>query len=165
MDVPAESAVRIDIGAGAKKFPSWLSVGLEDHHDIRCDIRKLDLPDHFADAAMAIHVLEHIDRNEAPATLAEWRRVLKPGGKLAIELPELFKVCRLVLTGSDHRAGQVALFGEPNFNDPLMLHKWCWSAAELANALREAGFRKIKFKPPEHHGRRDYRDIRVEARA
>lgn len=165
MEVPAESAVRIDIGAGAKKFPGWLSVGLEDHHDIRCDIRELPLPDHYADEAMAIHVLEHIQRWEVPAMLAEWRRVLKPRGRLILELPELFKACANVLRNPDPRNGILALFGDPDHRDELMMHKWCWSANELAGELRRAGFRKIRFRAPEHHGRRNFRDIRVEARA
>lgn len=165
MEVSAESPVRLDIGAGAKKFPGWLSVGLEDHHDIRCDIRSLPLPDDYADEAMAIHVVEHIHRWEVPDMLAEWRRVLKPGGRLIVELPELFKSCANALRDPNPYHGQIALFGDPSLRDELMMHKWCWSADELASELRAAGFRKIKFRDPEHHGRRTFRDIRVEAKA
>jgi len=58
------------------RLEGWLSLGLEVGHDVQCDVRKLPFDDDSVDAAMAIHVLEHIQRWEARDTLVEWRRVL-----------------------------------------------------------------------------------------
>jgi SAM-dependent methyltransferase len=44
-----------------------------------CDIRELRYPDHVFDAAVAVQVLEYIE--DVEGTLAELRRVLKPGGR------------------------------------------------------------------------------------
>jgi len=43
------------------------------------DIRKLGYPDGVFDAAVAVQVVEYID--DVPGTLAELRRILKPGGR------------------------------------------------------------------------------------
>lgn len=166
MDVPAAAhPIRLNIGAGNKAFEGWTSVGLEPQHEIQADVRSIPVPDHYADEAMVIHVLEHLNRWEAPAALREWRRVLKPGGLLIIEQPDLLKCCRAVLAGAAPREGLLGLYGDPREGDGMMMHKWGWTPAELIKELQAAGFTKIKEKPPQFHGRRVNRDMRIEARA
>jgi len=163
MDVPAASPVRLNIGAGGKREEGWISVGLEEHHEVQCDVRKIPLPDDYADEAMAIHVLEHLNRWDAVPALAEWRRVLKPGAKLVLELPELRRCCTAVLDGMDGYDGVSGLFGDPESRDELMMHRWCWTEEELKRALGEAGFRKVRTGPLQYHGRRRWRDMHMEA--
>jgi predicted SAM-dependent methyltransferase len=166
MEVPAgTNRVRLNLGAGDKVVDGWTSVGLAEHHDIRSDVRRLPLPDHYADEAMAIHVLEHIARWEVADMLREWRRVLKPGGRLILELPDLVKCCRAVLQGREPRRGLWGLYGDPGYRDELMMHRWGWTPEELITELRAAGFRKVKLRDPEFHGRKKDRDMRIEARA
>jgi predicted SAM-dependent methyltransferase len=46
----------------------------------------------------ASHVVEHFDyKDELPATLSEWRRVLVPGGTLRVSVPDLDVLARLFL--------------------------------------------------------------------
>jgi len=156
---------RLNIGAGSKVFDGWISCGFDPDHDVQCDVRVIPLPDGYADEAMVIHVLEHLNRWDAPAALREWRRVLKPGGLLILELPDLIKCCRNVIAGKADRFGLLGLFGDPSFADPLMMHRWAWTEKELISELRDAGFHKVKKKTPQFHGRREYRDMRIEARA
>jgi predicted SAM-dependent methyltransferase len=166
MEVPAgTNRVRLNLGAGDKVVDGWTSVGLAEHHDIRSDVRRLPLPDHYADEAMAIHVLEHLNRWDAPAALREWRRVLKPGGLLILELPDLLKCCKAVLSGAVPHNGLLGLFGDPGLKDELMMHRWGWTPAEVIKELQAAGFTKIRERTPEFHGKRIYRDMRIEARA
>ena len=162
MELHQEPSIRLNLGAGAMVVDGWLSVGLDDAHDIKTDLRALPLPDDHADEAMAIHVFEHFYRWEAEAVLLEWRRVLKPGAKLILELPELLRCCRNVLEGSAVRRSLWGLYGDPGYEDPLMVHRWCWSEEELKEVLRGAGFRRIKVMLPQWHGRKSLRDIRVE---
>lgn len=157
--------MRLNIGAGNKAFDGWLSLGYEAHHDIKADVRSIPLPDASVDEAMAIHVLEHLNRWEAPAALREWRRILKPGGLLVLELPDLVKCCRAVAAGEPVRNGLMGLFGDPSHQDELMMHRWGWSTGEVIGELKAAGFTKVKEKTPMFHGKRVRRDMRVEARA
>jgi predicted SAM-dependent methyltransferase len=163
MDLHTQSPIRLNLGAGGMLVEGWLSVGLEDRHDIRADLRELPLPDDHADEAMAIHVLEHFHRWEAVDVLREWRRVLKRGARLVLELPELTRCARNVLDPScNERLGMWGLFGDPQYQDPLMVHKWCYRDTELRDLLKLAGYCKIHFAKPEWHGRKSMRDIRVE---
>lgn len=163
LDLPEGTPVRLNIGAGDKVHEGWLSVGLAAHHDIHSDIRALPLPDNSVDEALAIHVIEHIHRWEVPAMLRDWHRVLKPGAVLVIEQPELLRCCKAILAGADDRNGLWGLFGDPGYRDPLMTHKWAWTVGELMAELRRAGFRKLSEARPKFHGKRNHRDMRIEA--
>jgi predicted SAM-dependent methyltransferase len=63
------------------------------------DARDLSrFPNATFDAIYASHVVEHFDFvRELPETLAEWRRVLIPGGSLYVSAPDLEALARLFL--------------------------------------------------------------------
>ena len=153
--------VRLNLGAGGQVLKGWISVDLAGEPDIRCDVRKLVLPDGYADEIQAIHVFEHLFRWEALDALIEWHRVLKPGGRLSIEVPDLLKCCANILGGGSDRAGLWGLYGDPSYGVDRMTHKWAYSPAELAALMRDAGFPKPKLRPVQFH--KKYRDMRLEA--
>ncbi len=55
-------------------------------HDLR---EGIPAPDDSVDVVYHSHVLEHIDRDVAPAFLRECLRVLKPGGIIRVVVPDL----------------------------------------------------------------------------
>lgn len=131
--------------------------------DIPCDIRKIPLPDDYADEARAIHVIEHFYAWEALDLVKEWVRVLKPGAKLAIECPCLEKVMALA------NVPQVppdfvhwALFGDPRYKDPSMCHKWCYTQLQLIKLMQQAGLENVEAANPKYH--QPIRDMRVVGR-
>lgn len=154
---------RLNIGAGKKRFQGWVSLDIDGNADINSDVRKIDLPDACLDEAMAIHVLEHIHRWEAPDALREWYRLLKPGGKLILELPDFAKCCKNVVRGLPENMGRQGIFGDRSLKNPLMMHAWGWTPEEVDEELRLAGFIKIRQAPTQHHGKRQDRDMRLEA--
>ncbi len=56
-------------------------------------------PDNTFTDVYASHVVEHLDyaNNELLDTLKEWRRVLVPGGKVYVSVPNMDILCRLFL--------------------------------------------------------------------
>ena len=130
----------------------------------RSDVRKLELPDDHADTAYAIHILEHFYRWETEDVLKEWKRVLKPGGKLVVELPCLdriltyFKKCMEEKKPVNEQMTMWALYGDPGYNDPAMVHRWCFSAYELKRIMENVGFKDVEISNPQyHHPQRDMR--------
>jgi predicted SAM-dependent methyltransferase len=162
MDLSSESPVRLNIGCGSKRLDGYIGVDLSPAADVQADIKSLPFEDGSADEIMGVHVFEHLYRWEAPAALAEWLRVLKPGGLLVLEMPDIIKVARYILTSPDQRMGLWGAYGDPGYREPLMVHKWGWSFAELAAELKIAGFRKVVERPVQFHKKQ--RDMRVEAR-
>jgi SAM-dependent methyltransferase len=58
--------------------------------DVRCDIRHLP-EDEFGlyDVVHARHVLEHFPRSEAPNLIRHWAQLLKVGGQMIVEVPNV----------------------------------------------------------------------------
>jgi SAM-dependent methyltransferase len=56
--------------------------------------RGIPFPDGTFDVVYHSHVLEHLERDEAPGFLRECRRVLKPGGVLRVVVPDLEQLAR-----------------------------------------------------------------------
>ena len=57
-------------------------------------IEPTPLPNDCADELMAAHVIEHFAEWQAPFVMLEWKRLLKPGGKLVLELPNIEAAAR-----------------------------------------------------------------------
>lgn len=164
MDVSSESdRVRLNLGAGKQVIEGYRTVDLQGEPDILADVRAIPLPSGSVDEILAIHIFEHLPRWDAERTLAEWHRVLRPGGLLVMELPDLLKCCHNIMVGREDRAGLWGLYGDPGYGDELMLHRWAWSPLALTEKLLEAGFRKVREKTPQWH--KKYRDMRLEALA
>ena len=156
-----ETSTRIHLGCGDKLWPRFINVDF-DGADVNTDIRKLPFPDNYADEIHLIHVFEHLHRMQVDAALQEWKRVLKPGGKLAMEMPCLDKVAEFLAAGAkDLKRTLFALYGDVRLNRPEMLHQWCWSKAEIASVLANNGFVKIEHQEPFFHY--PDRDLRIVA--
>lgn len=85
----------VELGAGGGKVAGalplgtvaldWAPEGLREG-GICADARALPLRDASVDALVAIHVLGHLLARERAAALAQWRRALRPGGVLVLEV-------------------------------------------------------------------------------
>lgn len=168
--------MRINVGCGRHVLDGWVNVDMEVSQkaarppEILASAAAISLPDACADEVMAIHVLEHFYRWEVAGVLAEWHRLLKPGGQLTLELPDILKCARnlikLAAAGAD--ADQMAmwgLYGDPGTANQLMCHRWGWHPATLQAELQAAGFIDMVWPPTQWHpAGRAHRDMRVEAR-
>ena len=95
--------VRLNLGCGDKILDGYTNVDIVDERagqkpDVNCDVRQLTVfEDNYADEILAVHVVEHFWRWEVQAIIQEWMRVLKPGGKMILECPNLISACQEVL--------------------------------------------------------------------
>ena len=156
-----------NLGCGNKKWDGWINVDLHSNiSDIKCDLRKLEIASDSADAVAAIHVLEHFYEWEVAEVLTEWKRVLKPGGKMILELPCMDKVFAYVTNCVINKEPLqpfmtlMALYGDPKHKSIPMTHKWGWFQNPLRDMLESVGMTEIKFCEPNYHF--PFRDMRVE---
>ena len=156
--------LRINAGCGKIRWPGWANIDFG-QGDLRADIRRLPFEADSADAIAAIHVLEHFYLWEAEKIVADWRRILKPGGELVLELPCIDKVfsyiAQCVINGAPIAQFMTfwALYGDPKHQAPHMCHKWGWTKTQLIKLLKTVGFIEIYDEEPRYHF--PMRDMRI----
>jgi predicted SAM-dependent methyltransferase len=155
-------SVKLNLGSGCRNIVGYTNVDLDPRADVHADIRKLPFDDESADEIMAIHVIEHFYRWEVEDVLKEWARVLKPGGKLVLECPDLAKIVRNLVNGGTDQITVWGLYGDPRYRSVIMTHKWAYTFQTLKAAVEESGFRDAEPAPPQWHFA--VRDMRLEAR-
>jgi SAM-dependent methyltransferase len=94
---------RLNWGCGGMSAPGWINSDKADYPgiDIIADIRDgLPLDDDSIDYAVSIHALPEIPYPDLIPSLRELLRVLKTGGILRLELPDLDKGIRAYIDGN-----------------------------------------------------------------
>ena len=163
--------MRLNLGSGYKPLEGFVNVDLLDNWcntppDVVHDITQpLPFDDESADEVHAYHVFEHFYRYEADAILMDWVRVLKPGGKLVLELPCLDKIvsifhhCIKTQQELPENLTLWGLYGDPKYANPAMVHRWCYSMTELRDMMELNGL-KVEILPAQTH--QPVRDMRLE---
>lgn len=163
--------MRLNIGSGKKRIPGFTNVDAvaREGVDIVATADAIPLPDGSVDEILACHIIEHALPWDVPDILKEWHRILKPGGLLAMEQPDLIKCCQNVLNGVVGRhpdqMGLWGLFGDDRERDAWMLHRYSYTFQSLEKLVIAAGFVDTKEAMTVYHrtGRHN-RDFRLEAR-
>jgi predicted SAM-dependent methyltransferase len=144
----------LNLGSGRTRIKGFLNVDASPR--TRCDvvarIDRIKLSSRSVSTVYASHVFEHIPRAEGPIVLAEWHRVLKPGGKLYICVPDeevLFRVYLDNLPRYDTQEGKhlvdracyLAYGGQSNRHD---FHFYGYSFTTLKYLLESVGYRNVR---------------------
>lgn len=177
IEIPSEG-LRLNLGCGRHTHDGWFCVDAAQHVeatrdvDLISDLRRIDLPDDCASEIISIHAWEHFYPWECHELIVEWRRLLRRGGTLVLELPDLMKFCHNILIGRDDgkhpdQLGLWGAYGDPRPHDPLMMHKWGWTYRTLAKFLKHYKFVSIREEETQWHpygrGTRDFRIVAVKA--
>jgi len=86
---------RLELGPGPKRIPGFETlnvIGGRQVDYVADATRRLPFPDGVFDTLYASHILEHVAWYKTEQTLAEWVRVLKPGGSLEVWVPDGLKI-------------------------------------------------------------------------
>ena len=155
----SEKHGRLHLGCGLRPMPDWLNVDGNGapHVDLRWDLRvPLPLASGSCRLIYSEHVLEHLVREEADKFLIECCRLLKPGGKLRLGVPDAELYLQAYTEGRTeffkglgHLGGAVKELTHPIdvVNQMFRMggaHQFAWDFAALASALEHAGFSDVQ---------------------
>jgi SAM-dependent methyltransferase len=112
------------------------------------------------DLIYASHVLEHIGRHDYLQVLAEWHRVLKPGGVLRVGVPDFRSIAEEYVAGQlDGGLRDLVGLCVGGQRDDTDFHKMVFDEDLLAEALLGTGFVSVHrwdWRTTEHMAVDDY---------
>jgi ubiquinone/menaquinone biosynthesis C-methylase UbiE len=136
--------LKIHIGCGKRYIPGFVHVDAVEfpHVDFVQDIRSLSrFENACADLIYACQVVEYFDREEVTAVLEEWRRVLTPGGKIRLSVPNFEVISRLYRAGFALEWFLGTLYGKiSDGQGGHMYHRTTYDEPSLRRVLEGAGF-------------------------
>jgi len=144
-------ALKVNLGSGDRPLPGFVNVDALPEApgvDVVADISaRLPFEDCSASIVYASHLLEHFPHARSVDILREWRRILEPGGRLLVAVPDLLVIARLLV----ERPGWFmppnnpwlgAIYGGQK--DEWDYHKAGFTEPWLAHVLGLAGFSRVE---------------------
>lgn len=134
--------IRLDIGCGAGCHRGYTGVDIDPSFGhLVADARHLPYEDSSVAEIFSSHLIEHVA--DTDALLAEWFRVLQPGGVLTVRCPNLLGMVEAWLAMKPEQRWSwfftQHLFGWADVPEP-MRHRTGFEWATLEAALVRAGF-------------------------
>lgn len=137
-------SVKLDVGSGGPAASylgeGWLGVDpYVGFADVSADMNCLPYDNNTVDEIHTSHALEHIGRHEVAPTLREWYRVLVPGGRVTIKVPDLEWCVRHWLDHKHSLGWNIdIIFGNQNHEGEF--HKTGFTTVTLTQYVVDAGF-------------------------
>lgn len=171
--------MKLNFAAGKQTWPDFFCIDAVQHpkatraldlcHAFEFDkegalLKPVPLDDGCAEEVHSYHFIEHVTEWQSPSVIREFHRLLKPGGLLVLECPDLELAAKNLLAGLPPNMWRFPFYGDGATKDPYMTHRFGFTRASLEALLRDNGFASIKHRPPVTHGARVNRDMRIEAR-
>lgn len=140
----------LHLGGGARRIKGLTNCDLfHPAADLKVDATAMPM---FADGSIdwieSHHMVEHLSFVETDTALAEWHRVLRPGGLLVLTCPDVRRVCaRWIIESARHRVRPrpeqldhlARMLVGPQVH-PGMFHRNVFDARRLTDLLTAAGF-------------------------
>jgi len=143
------NSLRLNIG-GTIPLEGWKILNIQPGPDVDFigDCKDMEqFPDNSCQEIYTSHVLEHLSYvGELVHTLKEFYRILAPGGRCRISVPDFELLCKMFthpsLNGEQRFFVMNMIFGGQQ--DPWDFHKAGLSWEFLSSYLRQAGFNRYK---------------------
>ena len=142
--------IRLNLGCGGDKRQGYINI------DVRADVQPdmvwdlevtpLPFPDNCAEEIIAKDVIEHISWRRVEPLLRDLYRILMPGGRIYIQVPDLEAIARKVILNPDFcyndlcgwKAISFWVYGAQDY--PENTHKSGFTIPTLRRLLEEVGF-------------------------
>lgn len=144
--------MNVELGPGRAPSPGYLGIDIDPAVGpaVVGSVTHLPLRDGSVASLLALDVLEHVPWAHAAATMAEWSRVIEPGGALTLRVPDAESEMRRVLAQPEADMARLNwhLLGTPEV--PFQGHQTLYGEGSLRALLGASGFRVIEVARDSH---------------
>jgi SAM-dependent methyltransferase len=144
--------MKLNLGCGGDVREGWLNIDVRKTHPkvLVLDLEKEMLrpfPDGSVDEILAKDFIEHLSWRVVEDFLRDCYRVLKRGGRMFIQVPDMEAVARKVILNPDFRYGDLSgwkaisfwVYGSGDYGEPSF-HKAGFTIPTLKQLLESIGF-------------------------
>lgn len=140
--------MKLHIGCGIRDFGfDWVHIDGSNYPHIKYhDVTNLSqFRNNTVDLIYSAHLLEYFDREEVVILLNEWKRVLKPEGRLRLAVPDFRKMMSLYID-KDFRLENFLgpIFGKMPMGTKTIYHRTTYDFDSLSHLLMEVGFKNVE---------------------
>ncbi len=139
--------ISLNLGSGDVIITDYINIDLYNKDaDVNLDINNtLPIDDGTIESILSSHVIDHFDFKDGKEMIADWSRILRPGGTVRVECTDLYAVCKMLpnVDKSTQMKLYSCLFGFPWFAG--YAHKFGWSYPLLMEVMMENDFNSFQF--------------------
>lgn len=138
--------MKLHLGCGSRNFgEDWIHVDAQPYpHVTFSDVFPLPFIPNVADTIYASHLLQYFNKLEAANVLANWRKVLKPGGTLRLAVPDFEAMAQLYIEGSPLQIFLGPLYGQMQMRGQDIYHKMAYDFPRLKMILEGLGYKDVR---------------------
>lgn len=137
--------MKLNLGCGLDKRQGFINIDLrgEVKPDLVLDLNKLPYPyeNDSIDEIIAKDILEHFPFKATEPLLKEWYRLLKKGGKIYIQTPDIEYIAKEVIMTKKYGYKETSfwIYGEQDY--PTNFHKTGFTIPTIKILLETIGFK------------------------
>lgn len=156
-----EKKDKLHVGCGNNYFDEYTNIDLFDFderdtsrdgsiYDLKMDLRNLKFEENSVSEILFIHGFEHFSKYETIEILKKWKKILKPGGFVHIEMPDFKRVYLLSLlpnllfnsNKSRYKKNIISdmFYGNQWSGLDYETHRYLWTKNDFKKTLKELGF-------------------------
>jgi len=167
--------LKLHLGCGTIYLKDYVNIDVSTDSvaDIVCDFRDIFklYPINSVSEILMVHSISYLRLWEARDFLKDCFQLLKEGGCLTLEFPDLEKCASLLLQSNTDYTNYIEAvrgiyafdLGQINRKEHFYTYAFGWSAWHIKKELSEIGFSFIDIESPKTHENRIWRDTRVVA--
>lgn len=133
--------LKLNLGCGTIKLEGYINIDVHQTKaaDLVADVRKLSFAKDTVDEIIGYHIIEHMTLNDGLRAVLHWYNLLKKGGKLILEWPDLQAICKNV--GNGNIDDIVHIYGLNRY--AYDTHQWGYTDKTMKELLEKVGFNSV----------------------
>lgn len=138
--------IKLNLGSGDNPQKDCVNIDLyNENADINADVSNIPYDQASCDLIQAHHLVEHLTQEQLKTALAEWLRVLKPGGHIFLSCPDLIACFQAAQNSADTMEVWKGIMHVIYGDDlPGMKHQYGYCKKSLEYTLTKAGFEGVE---------------------